>query len=150
MFDAESADYSSNSDRSIGARGRVLRASLMRVFWRAPRWYESAICAVYAYGAWFWSNFAPGTIAVRALIVVLMLRCWQFVFDYCERKWPEKEISSFFLYYVYFLIFALPIIKFIFQSPPDWKGSLAFIAMLAAGFAWLFPLLWSLDRVFKP
>ena len=141
---------SANATRSHGRRGCVLRASLKHVFWRAPRPWELLICALYALAVYFWANFSFDALAGRTLWVFFVMRSWEFVYDYCGRKWPDKDAASFFLYTFIFLIFVLPILKAIFQNPPRWEQALAFIAFIAAGFAWLFPLLWSLDRVFKP
>ena len=148
MFDGEPAVHSSN--RSHGRRGYILRASLKHVFWRAPHWWELLICALYALAVHFWSESSFDAIASRTLWVFFVIRSWEFAHDYCGRKWPRKDAASFFLYAFLFLIFVLPIFKAIFQNPPKWEQALAVVAFIAAGFAWIFPLMWSLDRVFKP
>ena len=137
----------SSATRSHGARGCVLRASLKHVFWRAPRWWELLICAFYALAIYFWSEHSSDAVVGRTLWVFFVIRFWEFTHDYYGRKWPEKDASSFFLYTFLFLIFVLPIFKAVFQNPPKWEQALAFIALNAADFVWLFPLLLSLDRV---
>ena len=141
---------STNATRSHGRRGCVLRASLKHVFWRAPHWWELLICAFYALAVYVWADASFGAVANRTLQVFFVLRFWEFVHDYCGRKWPQKDAASFFGYTFLLLVFVFPIVKAVFQTPPRWEQALAFVAFLAAGFAWISPLIWSLDRVFKP
>lgn len=161
MFDAESANHSLPGS-SHGARQHSLLASLKHAFWRAPRWFELLICASMALGFWLDHGFSVGLLT-RVGALLFIIRSFSVPFHYCESRWPDDErgidygawgVVGLAIFYL-----SLPILFRV-----DWSGiarhgiDWPMVAANALGVAafgvfmlvLLGPLMWLLDRVFKP
>lgn len=149
MFDAKPA-----TDKHNDARGHTLLASLKPVFWRAPRWVELLICALYAGAGWMWWDVPENALLIRGLQLFLLLRGLQLISHYAEYKWPDEERRERYQMGLSLALFTLPfaigIGKDLVQSPPTWEQTWIAIAIFAGAVAWFAPMMWSLDRVFKP
>ncbi len=154
MPDAEFTDETSAPDPSYGARGCVLFASLKHVFWRAPRRYEWLICALLPV---VWLGF--GATPIQLLLVLcgaaLGVRGVELADYYGRNQWPHDQRKQQYPIKVYYAIWLLLLLSglikaFFVQLFTEPGETLIGIGIVAAFLAWLAPMMWSLDRVFKP
>lgn len=157
MFNAEFVTPS-----ITGARRHSLFASLRHVFWRAPNWFELLICAPISVGFWLDHGFSLGVLT-RFVALFFIVRSFSVPSHYCERRWPDGERGVDYgiwagvglaLFYL-----SLPILFHV-----DWSGlarngidwplvrtsTLQVAAFGVFMLVLLGPLMWLLDRVFKP
>ena len=160
MFDAEIAtSYSAN------ARRHTLWPSLEHVFWRAPRWYELLICLWLPFGFWLDHGFSVSvlpTVLARLAALVLIVRSFDVPMHFCENRWPDggrgvdygaRGVVGLAIFY-----FALPVLLKMWRdgtrNSTDWaatqSNAVAYVAFGVFMIVLLGPLMWSLDRVFKP
>ena len=156
MFDAESAIHPAN-----GARHHTLFATLKHVFWRAPHPRELLVCVWLPLGCWLDNGFSVSVLALFATIL-LMIRSLSIPIRYCENRWADRErglnygacgATGLVIFYL-----SLPIFFKLWtdgaRNGIDWNatGSNALSAIAFGVFLLILlgPLMWLLDRVFKP
>ena len=146
---------SSESARHEKGRRHTLLASLKHVYWRRPHWFEWAVyVAVLAANLLGTSSdylLAAGGVA----LAFLLLRVHEFGNHYVENRWPgderkQEHLANIHIAALLLLIFSGFIKAFIESLISEPVETFKFVAMAIAFIAWCYPVMWSLDRVFKP